>query len=181
MNTWPLWACTSQKSSKNATEAFYKELHQTLQNIPKKNRLVLLGDSWIKNKRGGWIWQRWQAWIRKNWRKWLSAGRSMQIAQERVSITNNFFKYWLKRKASWIYPRSKHGHTVDNVTVMEDILGREFIQSCRRGEPIAPCKLRNGQSCVLAPTLLSAFTSGVTESLSWDDYYWKERNYSPTS
>lgn len=114
----------------NATEEdkdrFYQNLDEILHKVPRKDKIVLLGDFNARVGKDSDIWDRI---IGKHGVGKMNANglRLLTLcAAHDLTITNTVFQQKDKYKTSWMHPRSKHWHLIDYVIVrrkdLKDVL-----------------------------------------------------------
>lgn len=98
-------------------DSFYDSLHSTIQNIPKSDKLVIMGDF---NARVGRDHQTWKGILGPHGiGNCNSNGMSLLglCAEHGLTVTNSLFRLPNRHKTTWQHPRSKHWHTLDYVLV----------------------------------------------------------------
>ena len=100
-------------------EKFYADLESTLQDVPRTDKLVLLGDF---NARVGTDWNTWEGVLGKHSTgKCNSNGKLLleTCTAHKLLITNSVFQLPFRKKVSWKHPRSKQWHLLDYVIVRQ--------------------------------------------------------------
>ena len=98
-------------------DRFYEELESTITSVPRKNKLIILGDF---NARVGTDHQSWEGIIgRHGIGKCNSNGLLLLrvCSMYDLTITNTLFQQPSRNKTTWMHPRSKHWHLLDYVIV----------------------------------------------------------------
>ena len=101
--------------SEDDKEAFYQELTQTVSNVPKADKLVILGDF---NGRVGNDSTTHEGVIGKFGKGKRNSNGDLLLnfcSEHDLSITNTFFYQPDKNYYTWMHPRSKHFHLLDYV------------------------------------------------------------------
>ena len=114
-------------------DKFYENLDRTISQVPKKDKLVLLGDF---NARVGTDHQTWQGIIGKQGiGKCNSNGLLLlrNCAEHNLTITNTVFRLLNENKTSWMHPRSKHWHLIDCVIVRKTDIQDVRVTKAMRG------------------------------------------------
>ena len=96
-------------------DKFYEELESLIDKVPKKDKLIILGDF---NARVGTDHQTWEGVIgRHGVGKCNSNGLLLLrlCTVHDLSITNTLFRQPNRNKTTWMHPRSKHWHLLDYV------------------------------------------------------------------
>ncbi|XP_076049415.1 uncharacterized protein LOC143030098 [Oratosquilla oratoria] len=112
---------------------FYKELDNLLHNLPKNEKVIILGDF---NARVGSNFDVWQGVIgRHGTGKENSNGiRLLNLCSTHdFTITNTVFQLSNKYKMSWKHPRSKHWHQIDFIITRKADLRDFLITRALRG------------------------------------------------
>ena len=94
---------------------FYDDLDKLIKNVPKHDKLLLMGDF---NARVGTDYITWDGVLGRN-----GVGNSNSngahllrtCAEHRLLITNTVFRLPLRNRTSWMHPRSKHWHLIDYI------------------------------------------------------------------
>ncbi|KAL2090150.1 hypothetical protein ACEWY4_014838 [Coilia grayii] len=98
-------------------ETFYAALDQVLSNIPKEDKILLLGDF---NARVGKDHQLWSGTLGKEGVGNVNSNGTLLLskcAEHELIITNTLFRQRNRFKTSWMHPRSKCWHLIDYVIV----------------------------------------------------------------
>ncbi|KAL2084419.1 hypothetical protein ACEWY4_019937 [Coilia grayii] len=98
-------------------ETFYTALDQVLSNIPKEDKILLLGDF---NARVGKDHQLWSGTLGKEGVGNVNSNGTLLLskcAEHELIITNTLFCQRNRFKTSWMHPRSKCWHLIDYVIV----------------------------------------------------------------
>ena len=96
-------------------EAFYRDLHNLLQQVDSKDKLLILGDF---NARVGRDFQLWKGVLgRQGIGNCNDNGRLLLefCSEHQLVITNTLFQQKDRFKATWRHPRSKQWHLLDYV------------------------------------------------------------------
>ncbi|WP_374210040.1 hypothetical protein, partial [Thiolapillus sp.] len=96
-------------------EAFYRDLHNLLQQVDSKDKLLILGDF---NARVGRDFELWKGVLgRHGIGNCNDNGRLLLefCSEHQLVITNTLFQQKDRFKATWRHPRSKHWHLLDYV------------------------------------------------------------------
>ena len=117
-------------------EAFYRDLHNPLQQVDSKDKLLILGDF---NTRMGRDFELWKGVLcRHGIGNCNDNGRSLLefCSEHQLIITNTLFQQRDRFNATWRHPRSKHWHPLDYaVTLQRDT--RDMLHT--RVMPSADC------------------------------------------
>ncbi|KAI8440933.1 hypothetical protein MSG28_009230 [Choristoneura fumiferana] len=114
-------------------EAFYQQLRQSLESVPKHDKVILLGDF---NARVGTDYGLWNGVLGKHGVGKCNDNGSRLLslcAEFDLGITNTFFRLPNKYKTSWMHPRSKHWHLLDYIIVRRKDLRDVLITRAMRG------------------------------------------------
>lgn len=98
-------------------EVFYATLDQVLSNIPKEDKILLLGDF---NARVGKDHMLWKGTLGKEGIGNYNSNGTLLLskcAEHELVITNTLFRQKNRFKTSWMHPRSKCWHLIDYVIV----------------------------------------------------------------
>ncbi|XP_063586262.1 uncharacterized protein LOC134763626 [Penaeus indicus] len=114
-------------------EAFYSSLHKVIRSVPRRDKLLLLGDF---NARVGRNKDAWPGELGSH-----GYGRENSIgllllslcAEENLVITNTLFKHKDAHKVTWMHPRSKHWHLLDYIINRQQDLGDILDTRALRG------------------------------------------------
>ena len=103
-------------SSEESIMAFYQDLRTVISSIPNADKILLLGDF---NARVGCDHETWDALGKFGLGKMNSNGlHLLQLCTEfKLAIGNTFSHQKDTHKATWIHPRSKHGHILDYLII----------------------------------------------------------------
>ncbi|KAJ4947020.1 hypothetical protein JOQ06_009062 [Pogonophryne albipinna] len=117
-------------------EAFYADLDKTLSEVPKEDKLILLGDFNARVGRNHHLWRGTLG--REGVGNTNSNGILLltKCSEHNLVITNTLFRQKTKFKTSWMHPRSKLWHLIDYVIVRSkdrrDVLNtRAMTSACR--------------------------------------------------
>ncbi|KAK6983239.1 craniofacial development protein 2, partial [Biomphalaria glabrata] len=114
---------------------FYEELNSTLLDIPKTEKLLILGDF---NARVGSDHHIWKGVLGK-----LGIGQCnsngllllQTCAEHKLLISNTIFSLPMRKRTSWMHPRSRHWHLIDYViTRQSDRQDIRVTKSCCEAE-----------------------------------------------
>ena len=128
-------------------EAFYRDLHNLLQQVDSKTKLLILGDF---NARVGRDFELWTGVLgrhgigncNENWRLLLEF-----CSEHQLVITNTMFQQKDGFEATWTHPRSKHWHLLDYVLTRQldtrDVLQIRVMPSadCYTDHRLVRCKV----------------------------------------
>ena len=92
-------------------EAFYRDLHNLLQQVDAEDKLLILGDF---NARVGRDFGLWKGVLGKHGIGNCNDNGRL-LLEHQLIITNTLFQQKDRFKATWRYPRSKHWHLLDYV------------------------------------------------------------------
>ena len=114
-------------------EEFYEALDRTMVSIAKDDKVILLGDFNARVGRADHIWPRVIG--KQGMGKMNSNGlRLLSLCSEHnLVITNTTFQLKNKYKATWIHPRSKHGHQIDYIITRQSDLKDVQLTRVMRG------------------------------------------------
>ena len=124
------------KASAEDLNSFYNALSETVNSVPKEDKLIILGDF---NARVGADNSTWSPLGRYGVGKINNNGlRLLEFCtQNNLAITNTFFRQKLKHKATWYHPRSGHGHLIDFIITrksnLADICNVKVLRSAECG------------------------------------------------
>nr|XP_061823852.1 uncharacterized protein LOC133611023 [Nerophis lumbriciformis] len=98
-------------------EAFYADLDKVLSEVPKEDKLILLGDFNARVERNHYLWRGTLG--REGVGNTNSNGALLltKCSEHNLVITNTLFRQKTKFKTSWMHPRSKLWHLIDYVIV----------------------------------------------------------------
>ncbi|XP_076036407.1 uncharacterized protein LOC143022192 [Oratosquilla oratoria] len=120
-------------SEEHIKDTFYNCLHETLQNIPPRDMILLLGDL---NARVGSSHHLWEGVLGQHGiGKCNENGlRLLTLCSEHsLTITNTKFQLRNMHKATWMHPRSGHWHLLDYVIVRQRDISEVLITRVMRG------------------------------------------------
>lgn len=120
-------------SEEAINDQFYNDLENLIQNIPNSDKIIILGDM---NSRVGQDAELWPGVIgRQGMGKMNKNGLRLLTfcAENRFAITNTFFQMKNRYKATWLHPRSKHGHQIDFIIVKRQDLKDVRVTKVKRG------------------------------------------------
>ena len=129
-------------------DKFYGDLRTLLQNIPAKEKVIILGDF---NARVGRDAAAWKGVLgRHGVGNCNDNGRLLLefCSEQNLIITNTIFQQKDKLKTTWMHPRSRHWHLLDYVLVRQhdrkDVLHTRVMPSaeCYTDHRLVRCKLR---------------------------------------
>lgn len=109
----------TQVADNDDKEQFYQQLDRILTEIPKKNKVFLLGDF---NARVGRDFDVWQGVIGRHGVGNCNSNGLLLLQlcnQHALTLTNTNFQQANKYKNTWQHPRSKHWHMLDYVAVRQ--------------------------------------------------------------
>ena len=121
---------TNPEETKNT---FYQQLKDTIRSIPRKDRLLILGDF---NARVGSDHTNWPGVIGKHGIGRVNSNGLLLLslcAEHGLNITNTVFQLPLSHKVTWMHPRSKHWHQIDFVLTRQSDLRDVRITRTLRG------------------------------------------------
>lgn len=120
-------------SDSESKDSFYQTLDEALHQIPKNDKILLLGDFNARVGQNSGIWK--GVLGRHGIGQANSNGmRLLTLCSEHnLTITNTIFQQRTKYKTSWMHPRSKHWHLIDYVIVRRCDLRDVFITRVMRG------------------------------------------------
>ena len=107
------------KASEEAKEEFYELLNSTIEEVPPKEKLLLLGDF---NARVGQNCETWRGIIGKHGLCKSNLNGILLLSHcvaHGLAITNTMFKTKEIRKGTWMHPRSRHWHQIDHIITRE--------------------------------------------------------------
>lgn len=129
-------------------DEFYESLCATLQKLPPKDQVILLGDF---NARVGSDYEAWPSCLGKfNVGKVNENGQRLLefCSQFQLCVANSFFQTKPQHKVSWRHPRSKHWHQLDLVLVRRTSLNSiKMVRSyhsadCDTDHSLVCCKIK---------------------------------------
>ena len=97
-----------------AKNAFYEELNALVKDVPPSDKLILLGDF---NTRVGTDFNNWKGVLGSHGTRKLNSNGLMLLsvcAENDLTITNTLFCQADKYETTWMNPRSKQWHLIDN-------------------------------------------------------------------
>jgi len=98
-----------------AKDKFYQELDTLISNVPKGDKLFILGDF---NARVGTDCHTWENTLGQNGLGKCNSNGSLLLrtcATHELIITNTIFRQANRNKTTWMHPRSKHWHLIDYI------------------------------------------------------------------
>lgn len=142
-----VYAPTLMANSETKDE-FYENLSATIQQIPSKDQVILLGDF---NARVGTDCESWPSCLGQ-----FNVGKMNENGQRllefctrfKLCIANSFFATKPQHKVSWRHPRSKHWHQLDLVLTRRDSLNSIQIvrtyhsADCDTDHSLVCCKIK---------------------------------------
>ena len=117
-------------------EAFYNQLSSTLRDIPRTDKLLLIGDF---NARIGRDNDKWTMVMGKYGIGKRNSNGELLLAlcsEFELIVTNTMFKQKDERKTTWMHPRSRHWHMIDFI-----------ITRCRDKMDIHSTRAMRGANC----------------------------------
>jgi hypothetical protein len=135
-------------SDDEVKQRFYVDLDRLLSKVPKRNKIVLLGDL---NARVGTSTLGWEKVIGSNGMGNRNSNGDLLLelcAKHELCITNTIFRQSNTRKGTWMHPRSKHHHILDYAIVrqrdLRDVCSTRVMRSanCSTDHHMLRCKLR---------------------------------------
>ena len=120
-------------SPEETIEQFYANLSSVLDSVPANDKLILLGDF---NARVGRDHSRWEGVLCRHGTGNLNANGLLLLSkctEYDLAVTNTVFKMADKYKTSWMQPRSKQWHLIDNVIVRKRDIRDVLIARTMRG------------------------------------------------
>jgi len=96
---------------------FYEELHTVIADVPKADKLILLGDF---NARVGTDSVAWEGVLGQHGVGHCNSNGLLLLqtcAEHELLITNAIFRLATRNRTSWMHPRSKHWHLIDYVII----------------------------------------------------------------
>ena len=96
---------------------FYEDLHTVIADVPKADKLILLGDF---NARVGTDNAAWEGVLGHHGVGHCNSNGLLLLqtcAEHELLITNTIFRLPTRNRTSWMHPRSKHWHLIDYVIV----------------------------------------------------------------
>ena len=103
-----------------AKERFYQQLDDLIQSVPRKDKLIVMGDL---NARVGTDHTAWTDIIGKHGIGNENSNGKLLLsicARHSLSITNTFFQLNTVHKVTWMHPRSKHWHQIDHIILQPE-------------------------------------------------------------
>ena len=101
----------TMQAKNGVKKSFYSDLHNLLQQVDSKNKLLILGDF---NARVGRDFGLWKGVLGKHGIGNCNDNGRL-LLEHQLIITNTLFQQKDRFKATWRYPRSKHWHPLDYV------------------------------------------------------------------
>ncbi|VDL92349.1 unnamed protein product [Schistocephalus solidus] len=101
-------------SSDVAKDKFYEDLHAMLMNVPKADKLIVLGNFKAHVGTDHAAWQGVLGPYGLGNRNTNGLLLLRTCAEHRLLLINNFFCLPMRQKATWVHPRSRHWHLLDN-------------------------------------------------------------------
>lgn len=96
-------------------ETFYNQLRRTLRDIPRTDKLILMGDF---NARVGRDYEKWPTVMGRHGIGNCNTNGELLLAlcsEFELLLTNTVFKQREEHKTTWMHPRSKHWHLIDYI------------------------------------------------------------------
>ena len=120
-------------SSDDVKDRFYDTLYSTLRRTLHDDKIILLGDFNARVGRNHNIWHRIIG--HHGVGNMHSSGLRLLIlcSELGLAITKTFFQLCDMHKTSWMHPRSKHWHLIDNIIVRRRDLNEAQINRAMRG------------------------------------------------
>jgi len=121
------------RSENEAKVRFYQALDETLRQVPKSDKILLLGDF---NARVGQNYRIWSGVLGRHGigRENANGMRLLTLCSEHnLTITNTIFQQKAKYKTSRMHPCSKHWHMIDFIMVRRNDIKDVFITRAMRG------------------------------------------------
>lgn len=100
-------------------EVFYSHLDTLLSQVPRSNKIILLGDFNARIGRDHLVWDKV---IGKDGTGKTNSNGEMLLtkcAEHKLTITNTLFRQKDRKKTSWRHPRSGHWHLIDYIVVRQ--------------------------------------------------------------
>ncbi|BHF68611.1 hypothetical protein SprV_0301164800 [Sparganum proliferum] len=100
-----------------ARNKFYEDLHALLATVPKADKLIVLGDF---NARVCTDHAAWRGGLGIHGLKGFSDNGLLLLrtcAEHRLILTNTYLRLLMREKATWMHPRSRQWHLLDDVLV----------------------------------------------------------------
>lgn len=104
-------------SDEHSKDVFYEQLENTIRQVPKHHRLIILGDF---NARVGKQDELWPGTIGRNGMGNANSNGELLLTkctEHGLVITNTVFRQKNKYKGTWQHPRSRHWHLIDYAIV----------------------------------------------------------------
>ena len=96
-------------------ENFYNQLRRTLRDIPRSDKLILMGDF---NARVGREFEKWPTVMGRHGLGSCNSNGELLLelcSEFGLLLTNTVFKQREEHKTTWMHPRSKHWHLIDYI------------------------------------------------------------------
>ena len=129
-------------------DRFYSDLRSLIQSTPADDQVVILGDF---NARVGQDSEAWKGVLGKHGVGNCNENGRLLLefcAEKQFTITNTIFQQKNSLKTTWMHPRSKNWHLIDNVLVrqrdIQDVCHTRVMPSaeCYTDHRLVRCKLR---------------------------------------
>ncbi|VDL89491.1 unnamed protein product [Schistocephalus solidus] len=104
----------SATGSVEAKDKFYEDIHALLVTVPKADKFIVIGDFNASVGTDHVTWSR--VFGPHGLASFNDSGLLLlqTYAEHRLILTNTFFCILMRQKATWVYPRSRHWHLLDN-------------------------------------------------------------------
>ena len=119
--------------SDEGKEQFYLELSNTLDSMPKSDKLLILGD--FKARVGNSL-NTWPNVIGRHGIGKMNSNGLLLLsfcAEKGLIITNTLFEFPVIHKSTWMHPRSKHWHQIDFIIARRRDIKDMLITQAMRG------------------------------------------------
>ncbi|XP_035699628.1 craniofacial development protein 2-like [Branchiostoma floridae] len=93
-------------------DKFYEELDHLISSIPIAEKVIILGDL---NARVGTDHQTWNGILGHHGVGKCNSNGVLLLKMHGLLITNTFYRLPMRKRTSWMHPRSKHWHLIDYV------------------------------------------------------------------